>query len=350
MRAMWTSRKLQAGVRPRPGFTLVELLVVMAIIAILVGLLLPAVQAAREAARRTSCTNNMKQQGLAVLNYENTYKMMPSGGEGTDYTQSPPATMFDTHSLFTQILPYVEQSLLYNQMNLDYSYRDTRCPANQEAAQQDIPIYMCPSDPFMSTKDPQGYGKLDYFATVYTDIDPDTGLRNKALRADGALCVPAAPISSIADGTSNTILIIEDTGRNHPSQLYKTLSKYNDPTCAAGNCDPEDASGTNSMRAVHRWADPDAGGSGVSGPPNASATYQKYINQNAIPLGGPPECPWTTNNCGLNDEPFSFHPGGCNAVFADGSARFLSNKIDAPTMRALVTRTEGVPIPKGFQF
>jgi prepilin-type processing-associated H-X9-DG protein len=71
------------------------------------------------------------------------------------------------------------------------------------------------------------------------------------------------------------------------------------------------------------------------------------VNNNATPVDGPPDCPWTTNNCGLNDESFAFHSGGCNAVFGDGSVHFLSATIDAVAMRYLITRAEGKPIPSG---
>ncbi len=171
-------------------------------------------------------------------------------------------------------------------------------------------------------------------------------------------------------------MMIEDTGRNHPALLYKTMSSYNDASamCTAGAADAaalgtiqgNTSGGQPKNRGVYRWADPDAGGSGVSGPPNVRDNkFAHYINNNATPLGGPgdaanvaaigntpayatnPDCPWTVNNCGLNDEPFSFHPGGCNSVFADGSVHFLNENVDPRTMRALVTRAEGDDFSNG---
>src|SRR2546425_6616024 len=117
----------------RNAFTLVELLVVIAIIGVLVALLLPAVQMAREAARRMACQNNLHQQGLALHNHENTYGKFPSGGEGTDWSQNPPATAFDLHSTFTRLLPYLEQQNAFGQLDLNYAYNDQRAPQNQLA-------------------------------------------------------------------------------------------------------------------------------------------------------------------------------------------------------------------------
>jgi prepilin-type N-terminal cleavage/methylation domain-containing protein/prepilin-type processing-associated H-X9-DG protein len=404
----------------RAGFTLVELLVVIAIIGVLIGLLLPAVQAAREAARRSSCSNNLRQIGLAALNYESAHKLMPSGGEGTAYSSNPatpPGTTFadlvsgqSPHSTLSLILPFMEGQAIAKKIDYDKSYRGSY--QNMLAATSKVAAYLCPSDPWLTTEfanpaftqtgatgnsdtsatldtgvgGPKDFGKTDYFATVYTDIDGDPlsatyGARNKDHksvdgvvsatkwnRVDGALCVPAAPLGAITDG--NTIMIVEDTGKNHPSQLYRTMSAYDDATakCTAGAAD---AAALNTIqthtRAVYRWADPDACGSGVSGPPNvADGTFKNFINNNSTPMGGPEtavavvapgatpayaaanmSCPWSFNNCGLNDEPFAFHPAGCNAVFADGSVHFLSERVDPKSMRAMVSRAEGDELSNG---
>ena len=401
------SLKKQAKACARRGFTLVELLVVITIIAMLAGMLLPAINAAREAGRRSVCGNNMTQLGLAALNYEAAISVLPSGGEGTQYWYTPTtnnafvqyntyltsstkqaASAFDVsgQSVFMQILPYMDQLTLANKFVPQKLYNDEGTPSNQLVAKTVIQSYLCPSDPYPTT-DGLGYGRLDYFATVYTDISPqdDPSTTNPsykaydrdnkgAQRVNGALCVPAQPIAALSS-VSSCMLFIEDAGRIPtpyvPSDTFGSLSKYpvadfnpdgTVPTFTADNattcpCDPKGsdysgaalAAGT-TCRAVWRWADEDGGGSGVSGQgadQNADGHRNRFVNGNAYPVGGPrgagtagePLCPWTTNNCGPNDEPFSFHPAGVNSVFADGSLHFLTNTIDGIVLRRLIAAT-----------
>ncbi|MFO0924857.1 MAG: DUF1559 domain-containing protein [Pirellulales bacterium] len=256
--------------RRRQAFTLVELLVVISIIGVLVGLLLPAVQAAREAARRMQCSNNLKQLGLAVLNYESAYKRLPSAGQGTNYATTPASTTIGRQSVFTSILPYMEQTSTYNLLDLRFAYNET--VGNVSASRQGISTFVCPSNAIRpSSTDKDGFGCTDYGPIYYVDLDPVTGLRNKALRADGGITDGWPKIAAITDGLSNTISFAEDVGRNDSMQANHVY------------IDPIDGQ----KRRIWRWADPDCA-YGVS----------KLINNNKSPKNGPPSCPWTENNCG----------------------------------------------------
>src|SRR5262245_54338784 len=334
----------------RQGFTLIELLVVIAIIAVLLGLLLPAVQKAREAAARSQCANNLKQMGLALHNYNDQNRFFPSSGE-VQTAATPPATAFDRHSTFTYLLPYMEYNDVYQQFNLTFVYNDTaNAPGNVAASQNVIPTYLCPSNPARpaSGRDALGFGYCDYMPIAYTDIDPNgtvgTLVRNPAFRVAGALALKSnggqpgdrgPTAGDIIDGLSKTVAICEDVGR---SETFYT-QKYADP----GDLATLLPAGS-TFRNAWRWAEPDTA-NGVSGPPGAKYgdPYLKVINNNPVPYGGPAGCPWTTNNCGVNDEPFSFHGGGVNAVFLDGHVSFIRDSISPPAMRYLLTPNEGIP-------
>ncbi|MBA4191907.1 MAG: hypothetical protein C0467_28340 [Planctomycetaceae bacterium] len=351
--------------RLRAGFTLIELLVVIAIIAILIGLLLPAVQKVREAAARMTCSNNLKQIGLGCHNYESANQVFPTIGQ-CDSTGSG-STVYVVHSTATMILPYIEQNAVYVKFNVDapvsttgytgmhikaagYAYDDNRWPSGQDAAKTKIKTYICPSAPIANeARDPvTQLGGFDYMFPTQTDIDDVTGERNNTAPAggkhSGCLTCDGRPIVGVTDGTSNTILCIEDASRAHPNvATFGSQSARPSPTKVTGtNAFPIAGSGGETQaRRVYSWADPDTVANGFSGPSNSTGSKVATFNNNPIPMGGPSTCPWTTNNCGPNDEPFSFHTGGVNAVMGDGSVRFIRDGLNFRVLKYSVGATDG---------
>jgi len=323
------------------AFTLIELLVVIAIIAILIGLLLPAVQKVREAAARMSCSNNLKQLGLAIHNYASANQdKLPSPGEGL--VPGTSTKDYDVHSFFTYILPYMEQTSVYQLIDLNKVYNDGSAPNNQVAAKAQPPSFLCPGAGGVQA-DPKGYGQTSYMPIAYTDIDPTTGFRNPAMRVPGGMRLlkyKANTILGVTDGTSNTLAIGEDSDfRNNETVFPFQASSAVDPGTVDVN--------PSGRRAINRWADPETG-NGVSGPPTgdpASPLFLSkagpYINQWKTPSGGGSSCPWSTNNCGPNDELSSSHTGGVNVMFLDGHVQFLRDSIDGRTLRYLCDPVDG---------
>lgn len=335
------------SVQSQRGFTLIELLVVIAIIAVLIALLLPAVQQAREAARRSQCKNNLKQMGLGAHNYESTYSKFPSSGESTDETANT-RKFFPCH-FNVAILPFIDQAPLYNQWNFNVHYT---AGVNAGLAKNKITSFLCPSNG-TTGPDALGYGLSDYMPVAYVDYGAN-GIRGggatytanvAGVDIAGALGF-CNPISKVTDGLSNTMLVIEDAGRPtnnggsyNQASVGATLGgvQTSDSTqlASTSNATPYAAGGTYGVPG--RWADPD-NGSGISGSPDLG--LQK-INQNKTPANGPATCPWATNNCGPNDEPFSLHTGGVHALLGDGSVRFLSDSMDFNILRRLANPKDG---------
>lgn len=351
----------------RLGLSVLELLVVVSIVGILIALILPAVQMARESARRTNCLNNMRQIGAAMMQFEQARGRLPSGGEGTDFSVNPPATVFELQSTLAQVVGYMEESYATSGYNPQFAYNDAACSNNQAVARTIVPSFLCPSDPFRLA-DPNGYGQTDYMPTVYTDIDPNLGVKNPLARRNGALVLGGQSVARITDGLGRTIAFVEDSGKNWEGFYPSMQSPFADPVFSGGNAPvwngtkqvtytqwlkdhsltsqglpAGDSPAPSGNRAMNRWAEPASAG-GVSGQANSTpANAVPPINGNDVPAGGPPNCPWSTTNCGPNEEVWSWHLGGANVLMCDGRARFLAKTVDPRILRRMVTPDELIP-------
>jgi prepilin-type N-terminal cleavage/methylation domain-containing protein/prepilin-type processing-associated H-X9-DG protein len=292
----------------RHAFTLIELLVVIAIIAILIGLLLPAVQKVREAAARMSCQNNLKQIGLALHNYAsaNDSKLPPT-------RVNVPSNKFRAWTPI--VVSYVEQDNVARQWDMNTRWDQG---SNLVLAQVKMKVFMCPSAPEDRPAPVQpALGPCDYLA--FHRIRPRFYAANNLpvppAELDGAMHITNhTRLTDITDGTSQTILITEDAGQPASYILGR----------ATGNVLPEGRG----------WADPD----GTSGSLDGSHPTTGAINGSSITGAAGATC---IMNCNNYSEPYSFHPGGINVCMADGSVRFISSNISAATYAALSTRNYG---------
>ena len=308
--------------RSLPGFTLVELLVVIAIIGILIALLLPAVQAAREAARRIQCDNNIKQVGLAQLTFHDVHRQLPKGlawGDGSvsSIYCSPPYN-FPRSNWIYHLFPFMEQSNLYFQLPQPAAAQLQWEPWGSTAAtdpngptRQIVPTFLCPSDDGMQTESqPWGVFTMGNYHVYFgaANLGAAQALPDNQLAAFGVNF--GARLSKITDGTSKTLLMGEYLRSRGASNDQRGLL----------------------------WADqPGYGHIYANFNPNSGSPDLLYVgycdNQPQLNL------PCISGDGGPNNTVAarSRHPGGVNVVLADGSVQFIADEIDLATYRALVT-------------
>jgi prepilin-type N-terminal cleavage/methylation domain-containing protein/prepilin-type processing-associated H-X9-DG protein len=269
--------------RRRSAFTLIELLVVIAIIAVLIGLLLPAVQKVRDAANRMKCTNNLKQLGIALHNYHSTFSKFPPGWVRVNGKPDP------SWGWGTFLLPYIEQQNLYTRLNPDVNTMQTVFTNDLAALQTKLSVYVCPSDASTGggLNDNRKFSKVGITPPVAISISNypgnggnagDTGLFQENMQIS---------IADILDGTSNTIAVGERKSKDGAfAALWAGLSQVSGET----------AGGQGAVRGYTYYRMPDGDtGTGLISPDLAFS---------------------------------SLHPGGANFALCDGSVRFIANNIN----------------------
>ena len=318
------------GKSSKYGFTLIELLVVIAIIAILIGLLLPAVQKVREAASRLQCSNNLKQLGLAFFNYENTYQALPPAY----FIAFPPAANL-AYGWGPLMLPYLEQENLYKQYSLNQMFNTA---SNIAVLQTQLKVMQCPSTPTSNRSETislpagaiPGYPAAT-FTTAAGDYSVISGVTSAGWDSvvgppsggdrEGMLASPpsiSSKISSITDGVSNTLLLVEIAGRPEAWQSNIRVS-------------------TNGFPVVPNSGNANTVGAGWGNPYNG----ENWIN-GSLYDGRGLQGPCMINCTNVNGRGiYGFHSGGASVVMGDGAVRFLNTSMNPKNFVYMITAKKG---------
>lgn len=335
------------GVGLQHGFTLVELLVVIAIIGTLVGLLLPAVQSARESARRASCTNSLKQQGLALHGYHDSKGKLPSGGR-------PPESSTIRCGVFVYMLPWLDKKSWWDKYDTSVTWSHAN---NLPVTSQRVPEFECASAPRHNNQldhNPDGttgfgtgiVANGDYAASL--GIAPGLPAAVTSSTTASALVIPSAAYTSssgtttngmlpknssitfkdVTDGLSNTISIFESAGRPFVYQRGKQVSDNltTAHTNAGGWCRPA---------SDILFAGSSADGKTIPGEFVNRTNGFDHASENYGSTGYP--SPYGTEG---SSQPYSFHPGGVQVGLGDGSVRMIDEGVAIEVISALVTRNQ----------
>lgn len=342
--------------KTRLAFTLVELLVVIAIIGVLVALLLPAVQAAREAARRTSCNNNLKQLGIAMLNFHDTFRHLPSAIRPAGASTSPRL------GVFTNLLPFFEEQNILDQYDPSVNWSSPiaakKAIPNSQLVAKQLPVFVCPSTPDNpedrldgdSQYPLQGYpdwassqcaAPCDYSAVVQVE----TRLVNLKVNGETVVDQTTDPkrllgmlprnekptLRQVTDGTSKTILLAEAAGRPYVYRLGQKI----------GQLPVNRVNGGGWARAATDFGLDGSTTDGLQCPGPCAINCTNGEDVSLISGNSNPQVPYPFYGSNGTAEAYAFHAGGANMLFGDGSVHLVAEQVDIRVFARLVTRAGG---------